>query len=200
MTEENSKNFNLKAIVTELKESPLFNLSLGSKELFHSNFLYWIGNIDDYKDEFGNIFKDYLKNKLVETKLKNIEREENHIDLTLYYRGEQKILIENKVKSMAYKYQLEDYSNKYPGHSYILLSLSKPSFDIPDNWHFVDYSFLKKKLENLVNTIKNEYHKKITEDYIRLIDNLVKIDELTNVVEDDKFNFHSKDSDENYKD
>lgn len=31
-----------KSIVSELEESPMFQLSLSSKELFHSNFLYWI--------------------------------------------------------------------------------------------------------------------------------------------------------------
>ena len=29
-----------------LKTSPMFNLSLSSKELFHSNFLYWIWKAD----------------------------------------------------------------------------------------------------------------------------------------------------------
>ena len=28
--------------INYLKTSPMFNLSLSSKELFHSNFLYWI--------------------------------------------------------------------------------------------------------------------------------------------------------------
>ena len=28
-----------------LKTSPMFNLSLSSKELFHSNFLYWLSTL-----------------------------------------------------------------------------------------------------------------------------------------------------------
>ena len=30
--------------MNELKASPMLYLSGGSKELFHSNFLYWLGN------------------------------------------------------------------------------------------------------------------------------------------------------------
>ena len=34
----------MNTIYNQLKESPLLYLSGGSKELFHSNFLYWLGN------------------------------------------------------------------------------------------------------------------------------------------------------------
>ena len=34
--------YNMNAIYNQLKESPLLYLSGGSKELFHSNFLYWL--------------------------------------------------------------------------------------------------------------------------------------------------------------
>lgn len=33
----------MNAIYNQLMESPLFYLSGGSKELLHSNFLYWLG-------------------------------------------------------------------------------------------------------------------------------------------------------------
>ena len=33
----------MNTIYNQLKESPLLYLSGGSKELFHSNFLYWLG-------------------------------------------------------------------------------------------------------------------------------------------------------------
>ena len=37
------KKYNMNTIYNQLKESPLLYLSGGSKELFHSNFLYWLG-------------------------------------------------------------------------------------------------------------------------------------------------------------
>ena len=45
--------------VTSLKGSPLFNLSLASKELFHSNFLAWL--CEAYPDFMGPLFARYTK-------------------------------------------------------------------------------------------------------------------------------------------
>lgn len=42
------------ALVKTLQDSPLFQLSLTSKELFHSNFLYWLGVT--YRDLFKETF------------------------------------------------------------------------------------------------------------------------------------------------
>ena len=50
----------METVINILKKSPLFNLSLSSKELFHSNFLYWIGQ--NYPLEFGKLFAEYLSN------------------------------------------------------------------------------------------------------------------------------------------
>jgi hypothetical protein len=44
-----------------LKKSPLFNLSLSSKELFHSNFLAWL--CENYPNYMGEIISGYLKIK-----------------------------------------------------------------------------------------------------------------------------------------
>lgn len=45
------------ASVKTLQDSPLFQLSLTSKELFHSNFLYWLGVTyrDLFKETFSNL-------------------------------------------------------------------------------------------------------------------------------------------------
>lgn len=42
--------------IDELSSSPLFNLSLSSKELFHSNFLAWLAQ--HYPDFFVEICKE----------------------------------------------------------------------------------------------------------------------------------------------
>ena len=216
-----------KNTIDKLRESPLFNLSLSSKELFHSEFIAWVGNT--YTTEFDNIFREYLKFNSVEYRFCRIEREENHIDLTLYYCDKQdsdkrncdkqncnkqkkckkqKILIENKVKSMAYRSQLEEYSNEYQEHSYILLSLSKPSFfdnkefqtEKNDTWHYVSYTSLKEKLNKLTEQKKKQYHKEIIKDYIKLIGNLTEIAIITDMFEDgNNFDFHSKTTDKNYE-
>ena len=46
--------------IVYLKTSPMFNLSLSSKELFHSNFLYWIYLYDKsyFKELVGKLGAD----------------------------------------------------------------------------------------------------------------------------------------------
>lgn len=189
---------NINKIIETLNGSAIFNFSLSSKELFHSNFISWLGN--KYPLIFGDFFKDYL-NKKEENPLKSIEREKHNIDILLSYSDNQKIVIENKVKSVAYKNQLVKYSGFNSEHntSYILLSFSKPSFfEEKENisiegirWNFVSYSFLKEKMINTIDLISDEYDKKILWDYINLIENLIKVDSLCQVSEHDFFDFYS---------
>ena len=47
---------NYQEAINYLKTSPMFNLSLASKELFHSNFLYWLSIID--KQLFKNLIEE----------------------------------------------------------------------------------------------------------------------------------------------
>ena len=186
-----------------LKKSPLFNLSLSSKELFHSNFLYWLG--ESHKVEFGEIFKDFLKilpedNNL---EIEKIHREKDNIDLSFTYYNEQEIIIENKVKSIAYIEQLKKYSEKNTDKkNYILLSLSKPVFfedkdkfvikannNIDVEWNFLSYSTLLGMLKTLSKKIQGSYHQNIINDYCNFIDGLIEIESYCNLTEDDCFPF-----------
>ncbi len=125
-----------------LKTSPMFNLSLSSNELFHSNFLYWIWKA--YPEKFKIIInqligeEDYWdikwKDKTVE-----VRREYKNFDLCIidvtnktstdteseieeeigYYSSDGLILfvLENKVKSIPYRQQLVKYSEKIVSHN-----------------------------------------------------------------------------------
>lgn len=97
-------------IINKLKKSPIFNLSLSSKELFHSNFLSWLA--ENYNEEFGHIFIEYLKDKPTKSsRIKDIKREKKNIDLSFtYIENSQELLIENKIKSIPYVEQLIKYS------------------------------------------------------------------------------------------
>ena len=48
---------NIMGIITDLKNSPMFHLSLSSKELFHSNLLAWLAEDPDTKDLFVEVLK-----------------------------------------------------------------------------------------------------------------------------------------------
>ena len=188
-------NLNLK----KLKESPIYNLSLSSKELFHSNFLYWLANT--YEKEFGELFIEFCKVKPSKSDIKNIKREKGKIDLSFMYSDNcEEILIENKVKSIPDLTQLKKYSQKEKeNQNYVLLSLSEPVFFkgkdklVVDSvtWFYLSYDKLNKKLSRLCERLTNSYHKEILQDYQFFISELIKIDTLCNLKLTDKFIFHS---------
>ncbi len=99
----------MEILIKSLQKSPLFNLSLSSKELFHSNFFYWIGQ--NYPLEFGQLFADYLEEKPADLRVRpeEIYREKDNIDLSFTYSNGEEILIENKVKSVPYLEQLQNH-------------------------------------------------------------------------------------------
>lgn len=97
--------------VNYLKNSPLFNLSLSSKELFHSNFLYWIWKISpsafkDVMNSFGAKTNQWPPNY-------EVRREYENFDLCVLDANNNILLVlENKVKSIPYKKQLDEYEEK----------------------------------------------------------------------------------------
>lgn len=164
-----------------LKDSPMFQLSLTSKELFHSNFIYWI--ISNYKAAFSKIFSNLMSsNSLVIT---NIKREEKYKDIVIYFKDttgkELKLILENKVKSIPKYEQLRKYTTQDLSESYILLSLAKPTFlengnkitiqEFDREWIYIDYNDLASMLEEILPEIysNNSYHYLIVTDYIKLI-------------------------------
>lgn len=188
----------MKETIEKLKKSPLFNLSLSSKELFHSNFLYWLGH--NYPSEFGSLFSKYLKEKPENLSIKEIFRERENIDLSFNYFDGQEVLIENKVKSVPYIGQLGKYSKNHTNSkNYILLSLSEPMFFQSQDkleingatWHYLNYSDLQMMLQSLPVKINNEYHRQIIIDYCEFISGLIEINDYCKIDYDELFDFHS---------
>ena len=96
----------IEEIVKNLKSSPIFNLSLSSKELFHSNFISWL--IVEYPIEMWSILSKYTTLKKDNFKIvkDSVKREENHIDIMFEITNEIEIftvIIENKVKLKSNK-------------------------------------------------------------------------------------------------
>ena len=64
-----------------LEKSPIFNLSMASKELFHSNMLYWISR------EYPFLFEAILKKLGIDTSLwpkyTTSYREKDYFDLSI---------------------------------------------------------------------------------------------------------------------
>ena len=99
----------ISSIIEKLRLSPLFNLSLASKELFHSNFLAWL--CEKYPDRVGKVFALFVNKAPDKFDRVKVYRESHHIDLTLRYENDERLLIENKVKSLPSKEQLQEISD-----------------------------------------------------------------------------------------
>ena len=98
--------------MNELKASPMLYLSGGSKELFHSNFLYWLGV--NYRDSFQVIMTRMCHINASWPEGWTIRREHKHLDLCVTYKKDRGkirkgksvceecafVIIENKVKSL----------------------------------------------------------------------------------------------------
>lgn len=92
----------------KLGKSPIFNMSLSSKELFHSNFIAWC--LEAYPEKSGKLLNKVFQIQDAEnTDITQLQREKKNIDLS-FKLGNTLVLIENKVKSIAYKEQLNRYA------------------------------------------------------------------------------------------
>lgn len=173
--------------MNELKASPMLYLSGGSKELFHSNFLYWLGV--NYRVVFQELMSKLCRINSSWPEGWTIRREYRHMDLCITYEkdtGKMRsgkpvveecafIIVENKVKSLPDLIQLRRYKQVFAGKdngcSYVVLSLTKEfpgSKYLKENtcWQFHHYDELTQMMEECSHdsTIKEE-HRLYIRDY-----------------------------------
>jgi hypothetical protein len=118
-----------------LEKEPLYHVSLGSKELFHSNFLAWFA--DSFPELAAAVFEPWAI-PMKGAQPARSERETKHVDLILHLPGLAPIAVENKVFSVPNEEQLGDVSDvlaKMMGHktrggayTSVLLSLMSPGW------------------------------------------------------------------------
>lgn len=106
------------ATLQELNKSPLFAISLASKELAHSNFWKWLLDIKDSEGRhpFIKVFKPDFYERGKECYFLDVKREMFNFDLYITYTDEKgrfrSLVIENKIKAIADKSQLIRYQNR----------------------------------------------------------------------------------------
>lgn len=197
-----------------LKDSPMFHMSLHSKELFHSNFLAWLGEDMELREVFLNVMEaigitpEYLKswgNNFV------ILREKFKFDLLIKAPdttkidkkgqvssnndGEFFLVIENKIKSIPKSDQLEKYSIKLENSKVnlnqnfkkLLLSIEKYDGAHTADWETVTYSQIIEGLEKPVKSNISQYKKDIISDYTRMLKALIAILSNIKVDKDETF-------------
>lgn len=130
-------------IIEKLRQSPIFAMSLGSKELFHSNFWAWIMEQEEGKD-FVKCFFDEIdtNNNFL------VKREDKHRDIVIFV-GDDEYVIENKIKSYPDKNQLERYKGKSKNFKQgIITGITKPPFEV-EGWKFLSYEEIAEKIGNI---------------------------------------------------
>ncbi len=164
-----------------LKTSPLFNLSLSSKELFHSNFLSWLAQ--QYPEFFVEICKDLGCMAGWSNTHWNVKREYMNFDLCIEADGDIVLVLENKVKSIPSKSQLDEYVSKLnkkekqdnENRDLLLLSLStsfpdKQAIENAMKWQIRSYEDLWQAImKNKHNFVHNLYENDLIEDYCLFI-------------------------------
>jgi len=154
-----------------LKNSIMFNLSLSSKELFHSNFLGYL--FSHYDTLFGEIvgIKDF--------KTKEVKREYKNIDIEITGDNGKKYLVENKVKDIIGSEQLKKIQtkNKYENYEYYyLFSLLGNNLK---NIEGIDSKWIEIKYEDII-TVLNKYHfdktiESYKKDYCAFMFNMISL-------------------------
>lgn len=169
-------------IKNTLLRSPLFNLSLSSKELFHSNFLAWLG--EHHRACFLAVFRDMGCAFSCPDSDYTIKREYENFDLcVLAPDGRIVFILENKVKSLPRAEQLKEYEEKAVRkqkslpENLMLLSLATefPDKDIVERgpWKVRHYHQLSEALQGQKALLSADpYAAALVDDYCLVIESL----------------------------
>lgn len=157
-----------------LRQSPLFQLSLASRELFHSNFLAWL--FGQRPDWVGRILGTAPEHRDWVLGDKGIRREERNLDLVIHLANGSTLIVENKVKSVPYAEQLKRYEDEvrklegiYPNPRYLLLTLSPGDAPAGSAWPVLSYGEVAERLAQAAASLDVGYLRHLVEDYAGFI-------------------------------
>ena len=160
----------------ELQQNPMFRLSMSSLELFHSNFLEWLFDIDHEAFlKCFNLTVDDSSTYTIEREyhLGTDEEKEWVTDIAVFENGKMILIIENKIKSTPSKGQLK-YQSKLAEEDCkkVLLSLFKYSVSEDESYRF-DKVLYKELCEKILESYlpSNSYIK----DYCKMLQKLQDI-------------------------
>jgi hypothetical protein len=144
----------IRELLGSLAADPMYQLSSGGRELFHSNMFYWLALMRP--KESAPIW-DLLgvDPPVTAESVPIIRREWRDIDLYVDSgSSSRKLVLENKVLAIPTAEQLADYERDISEQplvepdqtSWVLLSLMTPTFDPPAPWKLVSYDELLPRL------------------------------------------------------
>lgn len=187
----------IEKIIQELKKSPLFYLFVSSRELFHSNFWYWLSTLNPQAT--AELFID--NNSIAENQYFHREynqsngKEKAKVDLFITDLHDFNIVIENKVKDFPKIEQLDRIRKSFAeiNSDFVLTTLFHCDDIVFDGWRIITYKKIAEQI-NSSDFTENDYYKRLIDDYKQLTQSLVHLTELLSV--DQKYNFaisHNKD-------
>ncbi len=173
-----------------LKESLLFRMSLGSKELYHSNVWAWLIEKDP---NFINVFFEDVNQQ----DYNRVSRESHSRDVIVWMNDKNDnkyyLVIENKIKSLPTKEQLTKYSVALEGHELrkaVFTGIINP-FDSDEItlkaekttvWRFLGYSLIARRIREELNKSQkfSQFEREQVEEYCKIIEymNDILFDEL----------------------
>ncbi len=181
----NSSDEIVATLCAALEKEPLFHMSLGSKELFHSNFLAWFA--DCFPEHAAAVFRPWTV-PMAEAQAGRSELEPAHLDLVLHLPGLAPIAVENKVFSFPSEEQLDRYAEgalarrEAWGTTYarVLLSLMSPGWTMYKGWRLLSYRGLAEALRPQVAHIRaaDAFAGDLVEHYVVLISRLAELLDL----------------------
>lgn len=190
-----------KTAVDYLKKSMIYQMSLGSKKLFHSNVWGWL--IENDKN-FINVFiptfeiENYNKGCNIWSK-----REEKNRDILIWLEdnngNKQHIVIENKIKTLPTIHQLEEYTvnlgNSLFFHG-VLTGIGPCTLDLNEldgkngvtgNWSYVSYEEISDRILEIAMHSKSE----LIKNHFEQIEEYCHILKCINLILDTNINSHN---------
>jgi hypothetical protein len=174
----------IKNKINELSNSPLFYMFSSSKELFHSNFWYWL-TIENRQQSVKLFCNNKAPAENIMFKREFNFKYENYkskVDLAIFEKQQKKkkltpvCIIENKIKDYPTNNQLtriQKSVNKSNGIEYLLITLI-PMDDqlLPTGWVQITYRELAERMDNTKFKYVDNFNNELIQKYISFIKNL----------------------------
>ncbi|HBF15885.1 MAG TPA: hypothetical protein DDW30_09470 [Clostridiales bacterium] len=152
--------------IEKLKNSLTYQMSLGGRELFHSNVWCWLMKQDS---AFIRVFFPSFDPE--KDKVESIQREWLNMDLVIKLANQKIYIIENKLKSLPYPEQLQKYTENVEAKGHRILgkvytgvcdTLTKEE---RKGWDFISYSDIAEGIEKQLeySPLSNEQKAQIRE-------------------------------------
>jgi len=180
---------NIDDTIENLKSSPLFYLFLSSRELFHTNFWFWLSTLN--RTETLKLFSDQNTGQDITFKREhNQKRDEfkSKVDLFITVGEGQNIAIENKVKDFPTAIQLQRIKNSFGESSAeLILTTLFWSDDLNfEGWTVKTYRQLSNGLTPSLFT-EDTYYQALISDYQRFTSNLATLAEQLEITQEYDF-------------